>query len=99
MNINGKKLYKSRVDRKFAGVCGGLAEYLDMDASLVRLITLLLIVPGGMSIWVYIIAALVIPDAPNGYNDNNYNNYNNNPYDSGNNGDNVNNGNNDNYNL
>ena len=91
MNINGKKLYKSRVDRKFAGVCGGLAEYLDMDASLVRLITLLLIVPGGMSIWVYIIAALVIPEEPfNGYNDN--------PYDSGNNGDNVNNGNNDNYN-
>ena len=93
MNINGKKLYKSRVDRKFAGVCGGLAEYLDMDASLVRLITLLLIVPGGMSIWVYIIAALVIPDAPgpdfdngfngnsfdnNGYNSNNYNNDNNN---------------------
>ncbi len=98
MNINGKKLYRSRQDKKFAGVCGGLAEYLDMDSSLVRLITLLLIIPGGMSIWVYIIAAFVIPEEPfNGYNDNNYNNYNNNPYDSGNNGDNVNNG-NDNYN-
>ncbi|MCR5032452.1 MAG: PspC domain-containing protein [Lachnospiraceae bacterium] len=59
-----KKLYRSRTDKFFAGVCAGIANYLGMDVSVVRLITLLLIVPGGMSIWVYIIAALVIPEEP-----------------------------------
>ena len=41
-----KKLYRSRNDRFFAGVCGGIAKYLGIDSTLVRLITFLLIVPG-----------------------------------------------------
>lgn len=59
-----KKLYRSRKDRVFAGVCGGIAEYLGIDSTVVRLITFLLIVPGGLSIWVYIALAIIIPTEP-----------------------------------
>ena len=61
-----KKLYRSRKDRVFAGVCGGIAEYLGIDSTVVRLITFLLIVPGGLSIWVYIALAIIIPSEPYG---------------------------------
>ena len=59
-----KKLYRSRSDKVIGGVCGGLAEYLGIDSSIIRLITLALIFVGGVSIWIYIIAALVIPLEP-----------------------------------
>ena len=62
--MNGKKLYKSNVDKKICGVCGGLAEYLGMDTTVVRLITVLLVLFFGLSLWVYIIAALVMPNGP-----------------------------------
>jgi phage shock protein C len=57
-----KKLYRTegRAATLF-GVCGGIAEYFNWDPTLVRVITALLIIPGGMSLWVYIIAALIIP--------------------------------------
>ena len=58
-----KKLYKSDVDRKLCGVCGGIAEYLGIDSTIVRLIWVVLVVFFG--ILAYIIAALVIPDYPN----------------------------------
>ena len=74
-----KKLYKSR-NKSVCGVCAGIAEYFDIDVTLVRLVTFLLIFFGGVSIWAYIIAAIIIPDAPN---DLDYRNYN--DYDSGNN--------------
>lgn len=59
-----RKLYRSRDNRSIAGVCGGLAEFFDTDASLFRLITLLLILFGGLSIWIYVILWIVIPEAP-----------------------------------
>ena len=59
-----KKLYKSSTDKKICGVCGGLAEYFGIDSSTVRLITVLLVLFAGMSIWVYIIAALIMDKAP-----------------------------------
>lgn len=59
-----KKLYKSRTDKKICGVCGGLAEYFGIDSSTVRIITVLLVLFAGMSIWVYIIAALLMSPAP-----------------------------------
>ena len=83
------KLYKSGTDKKICGVCGGIAEYFNIDSSLVRLITVLLVIFAGMSIWVYIIAALIMKPAPyyGGYSnyssyDNSYYNYdgNNNNY-------------------
>ena len=59
-----KKLYKSGTDKKLFGVCGGIAEYLGIESSTVRLITVLLVLFAGMSIWVYLIAALIMSPAP-----------------------------------
>lgn len=56
-----KKLYRSTQDKKLCGVCGGLAEYLDMDPTIIRLIWAILTVFAGMGILLYIISALVIP--------------------------------------
>ncbi len=80
MEINGKKLYRLRSDKKLAGVCAGIAEFFNMDVSLVRLITLLLVFVAGMSIWVYIIAAIVIPEEPAYRDDYRGNDINNDPY-------------------
>ena len=58
-----KKLYKSSQDRKIFGVCGGLGQYFNLDATLVRLAFVIL---GLMHIGIlfYIIAAVVIPEEP-----------------------------------
>lgn len=59
-----RKLYRSRSDRSIAGVCGGLADYLNADPLAVRLLTLFLMIFAGLSIWVYIILWLVVPEEP-----------------------------------
>ena len=59
-----RKLFRSRTDRSIAGICGGLAEYFHTDATVLRLITLFLILFGGLSIWAYIILWIVIPEEP-----------------------------------
>lgn len=59
-----RRLYRSRTERSIAGICGGLAEFFNADPTLLRLITLLLILFGGLSIWAYIILWIVIPEAP-----------------------------------
>ena len=59
-----RKLYRSRSDRAIAGVCGGLADYLGIDPLVIRLLTLFLILFGGLSIWVYIILWLIVPEEP-----------------------------------
>ena len=59
--MEGKKLYKSRTDRKICGVCGGLAEYMNLDATIIRLVCALLIIT-GTSILFYIIAAVIMPE-------------------------------------
>ena len=46
-----RKLYRSRTERSIAGICGGLAAYFDSDPTLIRLLMLLLILFGGLSIW------------------------------------------------
>lgn len=56
-----KKLRLSRTDRKIAGVCGGLASYLNMDSTLLRLIMVILFLCGTIGLWVYIIAWLIMP--------------------------------------
>ena len=58
-----KRLYRSRKDKMLAGICGGLAEYFDVDPSLVRLATVLLCLYAGTGLLVYIIAAIIIPEA------------------------------------
>lgn len=56
-----KKLYKSQEDKKLCGVCGGIAEYFDLDSTIIRLAWVLLTVLGGSGLLVYIIAALIMP--------------------------------------
>ncbi len=58
-----KRLYKSRTDRMLCGVCGGLAEYLNMDPTIVRIIAVVIGLSGG-GILAYLIAAIVIPEKP-----------------------------------
>jgi phage shock protein C len=62
--MNGKKLYKSATDKKIAGVCGGIAEYFNVDATLIRLAWVLFGLLGGSGLLAYIIAALIMPEQP-----------------------------------
>ena len=59
-----KRLYKSSTDRKLAGVCAGIAEYFDIDPTVVRLAWVVFSLAGGSGVLAYIIAAIVIPDGP-----------------------------------
>ena len=65
--VSYKQLTLSRTDSKIAGVCGGLAEYLDVDPTIVRLGWIALsVVPGGVvgGVIAYVLAWIVIPKAP-----------------------------------
>lgn len=60
-----KKLYRSQTDRKIAGVCGGLAEYFGIDATIIRIIAVVLLIPGWLPGFIpYVILWLVVPMAP-----------------------------------
>lgn len=59
-----KKLYKSNNDKLLAGVCAGIAEYFDIDPTLVRLGWVVFSLMGGSGLLAYIICALFIPSAP-----------------------------------
>lgn len=61
----GKKLYLSQVDKKIFGVCGGLAEYFDVDSTLVRVIWVAALFAFGTGFLAYLICALVMPKNPN----------------------------------
>ncbi len=54
-------LRRSVDDRIVAGVCGGLAAFFGADATLIRIVTLLLLFCGGLSVWVYLILWIIIP--------------------------------------
>ena len=61
-----KKLMRSRAERKIAGVCAGLAQYLDLDASLVRILGFFIalatgVVPGVLT---YLLAWIIVPEEP-----------------------------------
>ena len=67
VDAGARRLFRSSVDRKIAGVCGGLAEYLGADSTVVRLIwAILAIVPGAvvLGIAAYLVAWFIIPSAP-----------------------------------
>lgn len=62
-----KRLYRSRTDRMIAGVAGGIASYLDLDPTLVRLVWAFTFLPGGVpGLLLYLIAWIVIPLEPLG---------------------------------
>lgn len=57
-----RRLRRSRDNRSIAGICGGIGEFFGVDATLVRLLMLVAIIFGGLSIWAYIILWIVIPE-------------------------------------
>ena len=60
-----KRLYRSKTDRKIAGVCGGLGEYFGVDPTIIRVGFVLFAIPGGVpSVLPYLILWLVIPEEP-----------------------------------
>ena len=59
-----RKLYRSRSNRQIAGVCGGLAEYFNMDATLLRVLFVVLAVLGGSGIVLYLAMWIIVPDEP-----------------------------------
>ena len=63
-NQENKRLYRSREDRILGGVCGGLAEYLDADPSLIRLLWVLIALVWGLGILLYLAAWIIIPEKP-----------------------------------
>jgi phage shock protein C len=66
MEIVMKKLYRSRRDKKLFGLCGGLAEMLNVDATLLRILLIVITVfSSGALILVYILAGLVVPKESN----------------------------------
>ena len=59
-----RKLYRSRSNRQIAGVCGGLAEYFNMDATLLRVLFIVLAVLGGSGIVLYLALWIIVPREP-----------------------------------
>ena len=62
--MGGKKLYKSNDQKMICGVCGGIAEFFEIDPTIVRLVFAVLGVAGGSGLLLYIAAAFIIPPAP-----------------------------------
>ena len=62
--MKGKKLYRSRENAMLAGVCGGIGEFFEIDPTLVRLAWVLFCAMGGSGFVAYIVAAIIIPRAP-----------------------------------
>ncbi|GAB4249573.1 MAG: hypothetical protein Kow00129_10350 [Thermoleophilia bacterium] len=59
-----KRLYRSREDKIIAGVAGGLAEYLEVDATLVRVLWVLITLMGGSGFLAYLILWIIVPARP-----------------------------------
>jgi phage shock protein PspC (stress-responsive transcriptional regulator) len=61
-----KRLYRARDDKKIAGICGGLGEYLDVDPTIVRLLAIVLCLGTAVVPFLigYIIAWMIVPEAP-----------------------------------
>lgn len=59
-----KKLYRSSSNRMLDGVCGGIAEYFEVDATIVRLAWALFTLLGGSGLLAYFVADLIIPEKP-----------------------------------
>ncbi|STY30616.1 phage shock protein C, PspC [Legionella wadsworthii] len=69
MNQPYKKLWRSRKNRKIAGVCGGLGEYFSVDPVWMRLLFVIFFLAGGAAFIAYVILWLIIPVEPEGWRD------------------------------
>ena len=56
-----KKLYRIEQGKILAGVCGGVAEFFNIDPNLVRILWILLLFAGGMGFWVYLVCIFLLP--------------------------------------
>lgn len=56
-----KRLYRSNTNKMICGVCGGLAEYINIDPTIVRLLWVVFSFAGGFGVLAYIIAAIIMP--------------------------------------
>lgn len=63
-SISGRTLYRSRDSRMLAGVCGGLARYFGIDATIVRLLWVALTFAGAAGIIIYLVMWAVVPEEP-----------------------------------
>ena len=61
-NGNYKRLTRSTTDRRIAGVCGGLAKYLNVDPTGVRIVFLVALLFGSFGFWAYLIVWLAAPE-------------------------------------
>jgi phage shock protein C len=59
-----KRLYRSRKQRVFGGVCGGLGEYFDVDPVFVRILAVILVFAHGIGLAAYLVALIAMPKAP-----------------------------------
>lgn len=59
-----QKLMRSSTDKKIGGVCAGLAEFLDIDPTIVRVVWLLAVLCAGTGVFVYVVLWIVLPIAP-----------------------------------
>lgn len=59
-----KRLYRSSENKVIAGVCGGIAEYFNIDPVIPRIVFLLIALPGGISVLVYFIFWILMPKKP-----------------------------------
>jgi phage shock protein C len=66
MTEQQRRLYRSQTNKVIAGVCGGLAEYLNVDITIIRLLWVLLTLLGGSGIILYVIAFFIVPERPFG---------------------------------
>jgi phage shock protein C len=57
----GRKLYRSNTNRMLAGVCGGLAEYFNLDPTLIRVLFIVLAVLGGSGVILYLAMWIIVP--------------------------------------
>jgi phage shock protein PspC (stress-responsive transcriptional regulator) len=61
-----RRLYRSRTNRKLAGVCGGLAQYFNTDATLIRVLFVVLALLGGPGLVIYLVLWIVVREEPQG---------------------------------
>ena len=59
-----RRQYRSKSDRVLAGVCGGLAQYFNLDATLIRVLFVLLAVLGGAGLVLYVAMWIIVPNQP-----------------------------------
>jgi phage shock protein C len=65
--VEHNKLYRSRADRVFGGVCGGLGQYFDVEPLIFRAVFLVLLFGGGAGLLIYILMLIIVPNEPVGF--------------------------------